>query len=193
MVRLSLAAASLAALFVASPAAAFAPNMQQSSAVRFVSPLGVTTTTLSETATSFDLDSYLASKKGPIENALEASIVSVGPQTEKICESMLYSLMAGGKRIRPVLCLAAAEMFGGTAEQAMPTAVALEMIHTMSLIHDDLPSMDNDDLRRGKPTNHVSFSKFPRWACHVLGCSMIRICSEMCTILHWLRYWWTLG
>ena len=162
MVRLSLAAASLAALFVASPAAAFVPNMQpSSSAVRSVSPLGVTTTTLSDTATSFDLDAYLASKKGPIENALEASIVSVGPQTDKICESMLYSLMAGGKRIRPVLCLAAAEMFGGTEEQAMPTAVALEMIHTMSLIHDDLPSMDNDDLRRGKPTNHVSFSKFP--------------------------------
>lgn len=158
MVRLSLAAASLAALIVASPAAAFAPTVQKS-AVRGVSPLGVTTTTLSETATSFDLDSYLASKKGPIENALEASIVSVGPQTEKICESMLYSLMAGGKRIRPVLCLAAAEMFGGTEEQAMPTAVALEMIHTMSLIHDDLPSMDNDDLRRGKPTNHVSFSR----------------------------------
>lgn len=69
---------------------------------------------------------------------------------------MAYSLMAGGKRIRPVLCIAACEMFGGTQETAMPTAVALEMIHTMSLIHDDLPSMDNDDLRRGKPTNHVS-------------------------------------
>ena len=64
--------------------------------------------------------------------------------------------MAGGKRIRPVLCIAACEMFGGSQEVAMPTAVALEMIHTMSLIHDDLPSMDNDDLRRGKPTNHVS-------------------------------------
>ena len=64
--------------------------------------------------------------------------------------------MAGGKRIRPVLCIAACEMFGGSQETAMPTAVALEMIHTMSLIHDDLPSMDNDDLRRGKPTNHVS-------------------------------------
>ena len=64
--------------------------------------------------------------------------------------------MAGGKRIRPVLCIAACEMFGGEQEVAMPTAVALEMIHTMSLIHDDLPSMDDDDLRRGKPTNHVS-------------------------------------
>jgi len=67
--------------------------------------------------------------------------------------------MAGGKRIRPVLCLAACEMFGGTEEMAMPTAVALEMIHTMSLIHDDLPSMDNDDMRRGKPTNHVIYGE----------------------------------
>ena len=67
---------------------------------------------------------------------------------EKIIESMKYSLMAGGKRIRPVICLAACEMFGGADEIAMPTAVALEMIHTMSLIHDDLPAMDNDDLRR---------------------------------------------
>jgi len=110
-----------------------------------------------ETKTSFDLDAYLLEKKGPIEEALEKSIQSTGPQTQKICESMLYSLMAGGKRIRPVLCIAACEMFGGTMEAAMPTAVALEMIHTMSLIHDDLPAMDNDDLRRGKPTNHVLY------------------------------------
>lgn len=65
-----------------------------------------------------------------------------------------YSLLAGGKRIRPALCLAACELVGGTIEQAMPAACAMEMIHTMSLIHDDLPSMDNDDFRRGKPTNH---------------------------------------
>ena len=65
-----------------------------------------------------------------------------------------YSLLAGGKRIRPALCLAACELVGGSIEQAMPTACAMEMIHTMSLIHDDLPSMDNDDFRRGKPTNH---------------------------------------
>lgn len=110
-------------------------------------------------ATSFSLDEYLLSKKGPIESALEASVKSRIPQTDKICESMSYSLMAGGKRIRPVLCIAACEMFGGTEEMAMPTAVALEMIHTMSLIHDDLPSMDNDDLRRGKPTNHVIYGE----------------------------------
>jgi len=72
---------------------------------------------------------------------------------------MRYSLLAGGKRIRPIMCIAACEMAGGKAEHAMPTAVALEMIHTMSLIHDDLPSMDNDSLRRGKPTNHVIYGE----------------------------------
>lgn len=96
---------------------------------------------------------------GPIEAALKESVKSEIRETDKICESMGYSLMAGGKRIRPVLCLAACEMFGGTNELAMPTAVALEMIHTMSLIHDDLPSMDNDDLRRGKPTNHIKYGE----------------------------------
>jgi geranylgeranyl diphosphate synthase type II len=131
-------------------ASAFAPHPR----LPFSSALNV------EAATKFDLNEYLLSKKGPIEAALEASVVSTEPQTKKICESMLYSLMAGGKRIRPVLCLAACEMFGGTEEQAMPAAVALEMIHTMSLIHDDLPSMDNDDLRRGKPTNHVRCREF---------------------------------
>ena len=141
---------SLFLAFVATPgASAFAPNPRPP----FASALNV------EAATKFDLNEYLLAKKGPIEAALEASVVSTEPQTKKICESMLYSLMAGGKRIRPVLCLAACEMFGGTEEQSMPAAVALEMIHTMSLIHDDLPSMDNDDLRRGKPTNHVRCRK----------------------------------
>ena len=109
-------------------------------------------------ATDFDLNAYIMEKNGPITQALQDSIVSTQPQTQKICESMLYSLMAGGKRIRPVLCLAACEMFEPNKNfmKAMPAAVAVEMIHTMSLIHDDLPSMDNDDLRRGKPTNHVS-------------------------------------
>jgi hypothetical protein len=109
-----------------------------------------------EAAVDFDLNAYIMEKNGPITKALQDSVVSQEPQTAKICESMLYSLMAGGKRIRPVLCLAACEMFAGDDKAAMPAAVAVEMIHTMSLIHDDLPSMDNDDLRRGKPTNHVS-------------------------------------
>eukprot|EP00558_Chaetoceros_sp_UNC1202_P003094 CAMPEP_0197237326 /NCGR_PEP_ID=MMETSP1429-20130617/4183_1 /TAXON_ID=49237 /ORGANISM="Chaetoceros sp., Strain UNC1202" /LENGTH=342 /DNA_ID=CAMNT_0042696305 /DNA_START=191 /DNA_END=1219 /DNA_ORIENTATION=- len=115
--------------------------------------------TVEDSTVDFSLDQYLLSKKDDIENALRASVKSEAPQTDKICESMSYSLMAGGKRIRPVLCIAACEMFGGSQESAMPTAVALEMIHTMSLIHDDLPSMDNDDLRRGKPTNHIIYGE----------------------------------
>jgi geranylgeranyl diphosphate synthase type II len=76
-----------------------------------------------------------------------------------LAEAMTYSLKAGGKRIRPVLCMLAAEAVGGTAEAALPCAVALEFIHTYSLIHDDLPAMDDDDLRRGKPTCHVVFGE----------------------------------
>ena len=76
----------------------------------------------------------------------------------KSCTPCRYSLLAGGKRVRPCLCLAACEAVGGSINQAMPTACAMEMLHTMSLIHDDLPSMDNDDFRRGKPTNHKVFS-----------------------------------
>ena len=76
-----------------------------------------------------------------------------------LAEAMTYSLKAGGKRIRPVLCMLAAEAVGGTAEAALPCATALEFIHTYSLIHDDLPAMDDDDLRRGKPTCHVVFGE----------------------------------
>jgi geranylgeranyl diphosphate synthase type II len=92
-----------------------------------------------------------------VEQALDASL---GPeQPERLREAMRYSLLAGGKRLRPILCLAACELAGGDSQQAMPTAVALEMIHTMSLIHDDLPAMDNDDLRRGRPTSHKVFGE----------------------------------
>ena len=74
-------------------------------------------------------------------------------------EAMHYSVMAGGKRLRPVLVLAAAEAFGGSREAAMPVACAVEVVHTYSLIHDDLPAMDDDDLRRGKPTNHKVYGE----------------------------------
>ncbi len=94
-----------------------------------------------------------------VEVALDKSLEATEPQVVKIIESMKYSLMAGGKRIRPVLAIAACEMFEGNVDSVMPTAVALEMIHTMSLIHDDLPSMDDDDMRRGKPTNHVLYGE----------------------------------
>lgn len=78
---------------------------------------------------------------------------------KKIYEAMEYSLMAGGKRLRPLLMLLSGEMCGGKLESIMPFATAMEMIHTYSLIHDDLPAMDNDDLRRGKPTNHKVFGE----------------------------------
>ncbi|MGJ3246871.1 MAG: geranylgeranyl diphosphate synthase CrtE [Elainellaceae cyanobacterium] len=106
---------------------------------------------------NFDLMDYLTQRKALVELALEQSITVVYP--EQIYEAMRYSLMAGGKRLRPILCLATCEMTGGTVETAMPTACALEMIHTMSLIHDDLPAMDNDDYRRGKLTNHKVYGE----------------------------------
>jgi geranylgeranyl diphosphate synthase, type II len=80
-------------------------------------------------------------------------------EAPRLAEAMKYSLEAGGKRVRPVLCMLASEAVGGHAEQALSCAVALEFIHTYSLIHDDLPAMDDDDLRRGKPTNHVVFGE----------------------------------
>jgi geranylgeranyl diphosphate synthase, type II len=103
-------------------------------------------------APTFDLKAYLAERQPMMEAALDQSLPLQYPET--IYGSMRYSLLAGGKRLRPVLCLAACELLGGNIETAMPTACALEMFHTMSLIHDDLPAMDNDDFRRGKPTNH---------------------------------------
>ena len=109
-------------------------------------------TTVIQESTKFELKTYLAQRKQLVEKALDKSLPIVYP--EKIYEAMRYSLMAGGKRLRPILCLATCELVGGTLEMAMPTACALEMIHTMSLIHDDLPAMDNDDYRRGKLTNH---------------------------------------
>ncbi|MBD2139311.1 polyprenyl synthetase family protein [Anabaena sp. FACHB-1237] len=109
-----------------------------------------------ETA-KFNLSSYLKQRQQLCDQALDNSITVVYP--EKIYEAMRYSLLAGGKRVRPILCLATSEMIGGTIEMAMPTACAAEMIHTMSLIHDDLPAMDNDDYRRGKLTNHKVYGE----------------------------------
>ncbi len=110
-----------------------------------------------QTGVSFDLTTYLEERQAIVEAALDRSLPVVYP--EKIYEAMRYSLMAGGKRLRPILCLATCELTGGTVEMALPTACALEMIHTMSLIHDDLPAMDNDDYRRGKLTNHKVFGE----------------------------------
>lgn len=94
-----------------------------------------------------------------INDALVPQLRSLGVIPERLLQAMAYSLEAGGKRLRPVLLLAACDMAGGSLEDALPFACALEMIHTYSLIHDDLPAMDNDDLRRGKPTNHKVYGE----------------------------------
>ncbi len=111
----------------------------------------------SQSESAFDLSTYLVEQKKAIEIALDSALSVIYP--EKIYEAMRYSLLAGGKRLRPILCLAGCEIAGGTTQMAMPTACALEMIHTMSLIHDDLPAMDNDDYRRGKLTNHKVYGE----------------------------------
>ena len=92
-----------------------------------------------------------------IEKALDEYIPVKYP--EEIYESMRYSVLADGKRLRPVICLETCKIFGGNTEDALPIACAIEMLHVQSLIHDDLPCMDNDDFRRGKPSNHKAFSE----------------------------------
>ena len=94
-----------------------------------------------------------------VERALQEELANTAILDEKLRESMAYSLMAGGKRLRPILLMAAADAVGVDGTRFLPVACALEMIHTYSLIHDDLPAMDNDELRRGKPTNHVVYGE----------------------------------
>jgi geranylgeranyl diphosphate synthase type II len=106
----------------------------------------------------FDLNAYFAEKIERINAALE-SILETSERPDRLLEAMTYSLMAGGKRFRSVLCVAAAEAVGGDLEDVLPAACALEMVHTYSLIHDDLPAMDDDDLRRGQPTCHKAFDE----------------------------------
>lgn len=101
---------------------------------------------------AFDFKLYMIRKAESVNAALDASVPLLKPLT--IQEAVRYSLLAGGKRVRPLLCIAACELVGGDETTAMSAACAVEMIHTSSLIHDDLPCMDNADLRRGKPTNH---------------------------------------
>ncbi|XP_071703387.1 geranylgeranyl pyrophosphate synthase 7, chloroplastic-like [Rutidosis leptorrhynchoides] len=100
----------------------------------------------------FKFDTYMTEKAILVNKALDEAVPLQHPI--KIHEAMRYSLLAGGKRVRPILCLASCDIVGGTQSSALAMALAVEMVHTMSLIHDDLPCMDNDDLRRGKPTNH---------------------------------------
>ena len=103
--------------------------------------------------------SYPDDLRDQVDEYLRQLRFSDGPATEGLEEAMLYSLLAGGKRIRPVLALATAAALGDDPESVMPLAGALEMVHSYSLIHDDLPAMDDDDLRRGKPSCHVAFGE----------------------------------
>ena len=95
-------------------------------------------------------EAYVSMIEPALSKALEGRLAPLQ-------QSMAYSLLAGGKRLRPVLTLACCDLLGGSVEEAVPFAAAVEMIHAYSLIHDDLPGMDDDELRRGKPTNHKVF------------------------------------
>ena len=106
---------------------------------------------------NFDLKAYLLERRTQVDSALDEYVPKVDGLTADLIEAMRYSLFAGGKRLRPILCMAGAEAVGGEGQHVLPVACALELIHTYSLIHDDLPLMDDDDLRRGKPTNHKVF------------------------------------
>jgi len=106
----------------------------------------------------FDLNSYLISNQRLIDDTL-SKYLKKSAGCSRIIDAMRYSLFAGGKRIRPILCIAAAEAVGGRGKDVLKPACALEVIHTYSLIHDDLPAMDDDDLRRGKPTSHLAFDE----------------------------------
>lgn len=105
-----------------------------------------------------DIKAYFKEKADLINNELE-KFLPEGEEPEILSKAMRYSVFAGGKRLRPILMVASCEAFGGKTEEVYPFACAMEMIHTYSLIHDDLPAMDNDDLRRGIPTNHKVFGE----------------------------------
>lgn len=108
---------------------------------------------------SIDIAKYLKEKQEMVDQFLLANLPPVGTPPGVLHDSIRYSLLAGGKRIRPILTIAAAESIGPPPQAMLPIACAFEFIHTYSLIHDDLPAMDNDDYRRGKPTNHKVFGE----------------------------------
>ena len=106
---------------------------------------------------SLDVHAYMKERARAVDEALERSLPPESAPPETVHKTMRYSVFAGGKRLRPVLVIAGAEAVGGAMGDVMPTACALELIHTYSLVHDDLPAMDDDDFRRGRPTSHKVF------------------------------------
>lgn len=128
------------------------------------------------TSTGFDLAAYMKGRAEETDRALDGYLPENASYMGRIGEAMRYSLFPGGKRFRPVLCLAAAEALGADRAVAMPAACAFEMVHCFSLVHDDLPCMDDDDVRRGKPSSHKAFGEalallagdgLNTWAFHV--------------------------
>jgi geranylgeranyl diphosphate synthase type II len=111
------------------------------------------------------IGAYQASSQARVNAALDSLFAAPGPELARLYEAMRYSVMNGGKRVRPLLAYAACEALGGAAEQANGAACAVELIHAYSLVHDDLPAMDDDDLRRGQPTTHKKFDE----ACAILA------------------------
>jgi geranylgeranyl diphosphate synthase, type II len=106
-----------------------------------------------------NLEHYLSTRKSMVDKKLIELLPNSAEPMSRLEEAMRYSILAGGKRLRPILCIAASEAVGGTIGRVLPIACAIEMIHTYSLIHDDLPSMDDDLMRRGIPTNHSVFGE----------------------------------
>ena len=107
----------------------------------------------------FDLDTYLQSRKAEIEQGLLAALPSPAIRPAILAEAMRHAVLTGGKRLRPILCLAAAEAAGGSRTDAAWPALAVEIFHTYTLVHDDLPCMDNDLIRRGQPTVHAKYGE----------------------------------
>jgi len=106
-----------------------------------------------------DIEQFIAGRASVINSELARRVKRIPDCYPRLREAMLYSLAAGGKRLRPVLLTASYELFGGNWRKVLPAACALEMVHTYTLIHDDLPAMDDDDLRRGRPTSHKVFGE----------------------------------
>ncbi len=133
-----------------------------------------------------DFSHYWAARQKKVDAALNRYLPPATTKPKTIHKAMRYSIFAGGKRLRPVICLATAEVLRGPVDEALPLACAVECIHTYSLIHDDLPCMDNDDFRRGKPTSHKVFGE---GMAVLAGDALLTIAFEMAaSCKSWPRY-----